>query len=676
MKALVLAGGSGTRLRPITHTSAKQLVPVANKPVLFYGLEAIRDAGITECGIVVGDTAPAIREAVGDGSDFGLKVTYLPQHAPLGLAHAVTVGAGFLGDDDFVMYLGDNFVVGGITELVTAFRREQPDAHIMLTRVPDPRQFGVAELDAAGRVIGLEEKPAAPKSDLALVGVYLFTAAVHEAIATLTPSARGEYEITEAISGLIASGKRVTSTIISGYWKDTGNVADMLEVNRAVLETMVPEIHGSVDASSELIGRVSVGAGAKVCGSRIVGPVVIGPGTEITGSYIGPFTSVAAGCLIADSEIEYSIVLRGASIRGVRRIEASLIGHDVEVTPAPTVPKAHRLVLGDHSRVQISSLRRLSMTRILVTGGAGFIGSHYVRRLVSEGGASVTVLDALTYAGNLASLEPVRSEVTFVHGDIRDAKLLADLLPGHDVVLNFAAETHVDRSIAGAAPFVATNVAGVQTLLQASLDAGVRTVIQISTDEVYGSIESGSWDEQAPVRPNSPYSAAKAGGDLIALAYARTYGLDVRVTRCCNNYGPYQYPEKVIPLFVTNLLDGEPVPLYGDGGNIREWVHVDDHCRGIQLVLEAGEPGRIYHIGGGVSLSNKELTGLLLDACGAGWDMVRQVPDRLGHDRRYALDDSLLRSMGYQPRTGFREGLESLVMWYEKNRSWWEALRK
>jgi len=316
------------------------------------------------------------------------------------------------------------------------------------------------------------------------------------------------------------------------------------------------------------------------------------------------------------------------------------------------------------------------MTRILVTGGAGFIGSHYVRRLVSEGGASVTVLDALTYAGNLASLEPVRSEVTFVHGDIRDAKLLADLLPGHDVVLNFAAETHVDRSIAGAAPFVATNVAGVQTLLQASLDAGVRTVIQVSTDEVYGSIESGSWDEQAPVRPNSPYSAAKAGGDLIALAYARTYGLDVRVTRCCNNYGPYQFPEKVIPLFVTNLLDGEPVPLYGDGGNIREWVHVDDHCRGIQLVLEAGEPGRIYHIGGDVSLSNKELTGLLLEACGAGWDMVRQVPDRLGHDRRYALDDSLLRSMGYQPRTGFREGLESLVMWYEKNRSWWEALKE
>lgn len=355
MKALVLAGGSGTRLRPITHTSAKQLVPVANKPVLFYGLEAIRDAGIVQTGIVVGDTAPAIRAAVGDGSAFGLDVTYIPQHAPLGLAHAVAIARDFLGDDDFVMYLGDNFIVGGITDLVAEFQRARPAAHIMLTRVPDPRQFGVAELDAAGRVVGLEEKPAAPKSDLALVGVYLFTPAVHEAVARLAPSARGELEITEAISALIAAGQPVTSTVISGYWKDTGNVTDMLEVNRMVLESLEPATDGIVDAASELIGRVVVGPGAKVTASRVVGPVIIGAGTEVTGSYIGPYTSVAADCLISDSEIEYSIVLRGASIRGVRRIEASLIGHDVQVRPAPPVRSAHQLVLGDHSRVQISS---------------------------------------------------------------------------------------------------------------------------------------------------------------------------------------------------------------------------------------------------------------------------------------------------------------------------------
>jgi glucose-1-phosphate thymidylyltransferase len=355
MKALVLSGGSGSRLRPITHTSAKQLVPVANKPVLFYGLEAIRDAGITDVGIVVGDTAPAIQEAVRDGGAFGLEVTYIRQDAPRGLAHAVLIAREFLGDDDFVMYLGDNFIVGGISSLVAEFGVGRPDAQILLTRVPDPRQFGVAELDAAGEVIGLEEKPQVPKSDLALVGVYIFTSAVHEAVRQLTPSWRGELEITEAIGWLIDNGRKVRSTTITGYWKDTGNVADMLEVNRMVLESLEPAQDGAVDAASELIGRVAVERGAEISGSRIVGPVIIGAGTKVSGSYLGPFTSVAADCVIADSEIEYSIVLRGASIRGVRRIEASLIGHDVEVTPAPSVPRAHRLVLGDHSKVQISS---------------------------------------------------------------------------------------------------------------------------------------------------------------------------------------------------------------------------------------------------------------------------------------------------------------------------------
>ena len=354
MKALVLAGGSGSRLRPITHTYAKQLLPVANKPVLFYGLEAIRDAGITDVGIVVGDSAPAIEDAVGDGSAFGLTAAYLRQDAPRGLAHAVIVARDFLADDDFVMYLGDNFIVGGITPLVEEFRSSRPDAQIMLTSVPDPRQFGVAELDTAGEVVGLEEKPQHPKSDLALVGVYIFTPAVHDAVSQLAPSWRGELEITEAIQWLIDQGRKVRSTTITGYWKDTGNVADMLEVNRMVLETIDPQVRGTVEAS-ELIGRVVVEAGAEVSRSRIVGPAIIGTGTRVSGSYVGPFTSVAQDCAIIDSEIEYSIVLRGALIQGVRRIEASLIGHDVEVTPSPNVPRAHRLILGDHSKVQICS---------------------------------------------------------------------------------------------------------------------------------------------------------------------------------------------------------------------------------------------------------------------------------------------------------------------------------
>jgi dTDP-glucose 4,6-dehydratase len=319
--------------------------------------------------------------------------------------------------------------------------------------------------------------------------------------------------------------------------------------------------------------------------------------------------------------------------------------------------------------------------RILVTGGAGFIGSHYVRTLLSGGypgceNASVTVLDKLTYAGNLANLDPVAGRFAFVRGDICDPALLAEVVPGHDAVVNFAAETHVDRSIAGAAEFVASNVTGVQVLLDACMSARVPKVVHVSTDEVYGSIPAGSWTEEAPLRPNSPYSAAKAGGDLIALAYARTYGLDVSITRCCNNYGPYQYPEKVIPLFVTNLLDGKPVPLYGDGLNVRGWIHADDHCRGIQLVLEDGEPGRVYHIGGDTELTNRDLTAAILQACGASWDMAIPVTDRKGHDRRYSLDDTLLRSMGYAPRVPFTDGLKATVEWYAANRPWWERLHR
>ncbi|MER7503233.1 dTDP-glucose 4,6-dehydratase [Nonomuraea pusilla] len=320
--------------------------------------------------------------------------------------------------------------------------------------------------------------------------------------------------------------------------------------------------------------------------------------------------------------------------------------------------------------------------RILVTGGAGFIGSHYVRSLLRGSydaceDVRVTVLDKLTYAGNPANLAAVagRPEYRFVHGDIADAALLAEVVPGHDAVVNFAAETHVDRSITGAADFVTTNVLGTQRLLQAALDADVRTFVQISTDEVYGSIAEGSWTEDEPLLPNSPYSAAKASADLLCRSYHRTYGLDVRVTRCSNNYGPYQYPEKIIPLFVTNLIDGRPVPLYGDGRNVREWLHVDDHCRAVQLVLEKGAPGEVYNVGGGVELTNLELTGRLLDAFGAGWDRVERVPDRPGHDLRYSVDSGKIRAIGYEPRVDFEQGLADVVRWYRDNPGWWRPLK-
>jgi dTDP-glucose 4,6-dehydratase len=323
--------------------------------------------------------------------------------------------------------------------------------------------------------------------------------------------------------------------------------------------------------------------------------------------------------------------------------------------------------------------------RILVTGGAGFIGSHYVRTLLSDGypgttygDAEVVVLDKLTYAGNLANLEPVVSSprLRFVEGDILDVGLVDDLVAGSDAVVHFAAESHVDRSILGAADFVMTNVVGTQTLLEAARRHEVARFVHVSTDEVYGSIDEGSWTEEQPLEPNSPYSASKAGSDLVARAYARTHGLPVCVTRCSNNYGPYQFPEKVIPLFVTNLMDGRPVPLYGDGLNVRDWLHVDDHCRGIHLVLEGGRPGEVYNIGGGTELTNTDLTERLLAASGAGWDAVERVEDRKGHDRRYSVDISKIsRELGYAPLVPFDEGLAQTVAWYQEHRGWWEPLR-
>ncbi|MEU7203624.1 dTDP-glucose 4,6-dehydratase [Streptomyces sp. NPDC045470] len=310
--------------------------------------------------------------------------------------------------------------------------------------------------------------------------------------------------------------------------------------------------------------------------------------------------------------------------------------------------------------------------RILVTGGAGFIGSHFVRSYA--GADEVTVLDKLTYAGNPANLTPAEGRFTFVHGDICDAELLRKVVPGHNVVVNFAAETHVDRSITGAGDFVRSNVLGVQCLMEACLDAGAPRVVHVSTDEVYGSIEAGSWDESAPLNPNSPYAAAKAGGDLIALAYARTHGLPVSITRCGNNYGPYQYPEKVIPLFTTRLLDGLKVPLYGDGRNVRDWIHVDDHCRAVRLVAERGEAGEVYHVAGTAELTNRELTARLLEALGAPWRCVEHVPDRKGHDRRYSLTDAKLRALGHTPRVTFERGLAETVAWYAANRRWWRPL--
>jgi glucose-1-phosphate thymidylyltransferase len=352
MKALVLSGGKGTRLRPITYTSAKQLVPVANKPVLFRVIETIRDVGITDIGIVIGDTGGEIRQAVGNGRRWGVNITYIEQEAPLGLAHAVKISRHFLQDDTFVMFLGDNCIQGGIAPLVKQFTDNQHNAQIVLKEVLDPRQFGVAELDEDGRIVGLVEKPPDPPSNLALVGIYMFDAHVWEAIETITPSFRGELEITDAIQWLIDQNYAVYPYVHDGWWIDTGKKDDLLEANRLLLDDLEPAIAGYVDRTSNLIGKVIVEAGAEIINSTIRGPAIIGEHTRILNAYIGPFTSIYHHCIIEDSEVEHSIVLEQSSIIDLpHRLEDSLIGRNVEVGRSMLKPKAYRLLIGDNSSV-------------------------------------------------------------------------------------------------------------------------------------------------------------------------------------------------------------------------------------------------------------------------------------------------------------------------------------
>jgi len=353
MKGLILSGGKGTRLYPLTYTSAKQLIPVANKPVLFRVIETLRDAGISDIGVVVGDTASEIKNAVGDGSRWGVKITYIPQEAPLGLAHAVKISRDFLGDDRFVMFLGDNVIQGGLAPLLREFADSDYNCQIVLTRVAEPEHYGIAQLDN-GRIVRLIEKPQEPPSDLALVGIYMFDSNVFEAVNAIKPSWRGELEITDAIQYLVDKSYRVYPHVHTGWWIDTGKPIDMLAANSLVLEEINHTVEGHVDKDSLLEGRVTVEKGAEIINSRIRGPAIIGQATRIVNSYVGPFTSIYHHCLIENSEIEHSIVLEHCRIADLpARVEDSLIGRHVQLTRSPIKPKAYKLTLGDHSQVGI-----------------------------------------------------------------------------------------------------------------------------------------------------------------------------------------------------------------------------------------------------------------------------------------------------------------------------------
>ena len=353
MKGLILSGGKGTRLRPITHTSAKQLVPVANKPVLFYGIEAMAAAGIVDVGIIIApETGDEIRAAAGDGSRFGVAITYVEQDSPLGLAHASLTAEAYLDGDPFVMYLGDNLLQGGITELVASFRASGPDALILLTPVDDPQNYGVAELEG-DRVVRLVEKPADPATDLALVGVYMFTAGIHDAARAIEPSNRGELEITDAIQYLVDEGRRVEPHIVRGWWKDTGRLEDMLEANRLVLDRIEPRVDGEL-LDSQCDGRVVVEAGARLERTTVRGPAIIGAGAHITDAYIGPYTSIGEGCIITDAEVEHSILLECSQVTNLEgRMESSLLGRNVKIARGVRQPRAYRFMVGDNSEIGI-----------------------------------------------------------------------------------------------------------------------------------------------------------------------------------------------------------------------------------------------------------------------------------------------------------------------------------
>jgi glucose-1-phosphate thymidylyltransferase len=358
MKALILAGGEGTRLRPITHTRAKQLVPVANKPILFYGIEAMVTAGIKEIGVITGATGPEVRAALGDGSDFAASITYIPQEAPLGLAHCVLIARDFLGDDDFVMYLGDNLLEQDLAAFIAAFEAartsaDPPSAQILLKHVPDPQRFGIAKLDDDGHVVELVEKPDDPPSNLALVGVYLFDPTIHEAVRSIAPSGRGELEITDAVQWLITNGKRVRTELLTGWWIDTGKLTPLLEANRLLLEKIETRIDGSVDEASSVDGRVVIAEGAQIVNSTIRGPVAVGRDTRVVDSFIGPFSAIGNGCEILHSEVEHAVVMDGSKVLHIPRLEDSLIGREALVERSAKKPRALRLMVGDHCQIDV-----------------------------------------------------------------------------------------------------------------------------------------------------------------------------------------------------------------------------------------------------------------------------------------------------------------------------------
>lgn len=609
MKGVILSGGSGTRLRPLTRVTSKQLLPVYNKPMIYYPLRTLLRAGIRDVLIIVApEHSGDYINLLGSGREFGANFTYEVQDKPLGLAQGLSLAESFADGDAVTMILGDNIFEDDFTDQIRSF---QKGAMIFAKQVPDPERFGVVEFDERGQVLSIEEKPKHPKSNYAQTGLYIYEGNVFDKIRTLKPSARGEYEITD-LHNIYLREDTLSTGIVKGQWVDAGTFESLFQ-------------------SAELARSLALRENPQL--------------SENPNREKGPFSGFQ------------------------KQHEAG----NFDVFFGMTFPPKKEL--------GSASLPKPSKKRVLITGGAGFMGSnmiHYLLRSYQD--IEIVNFDKLTYAGNLKNLIDVEkdSRYTFVRGDIADQKAIEELFSKYtfDVVINYAAETHVDRSIIDPSAFLRTDVIGTYNLLEATKKYHVERMIQISTDEVFGEISDGEFFESSPFQPNSPYSASKAGGDHLCRSYFQTYKTPVIVTHSCNFYGPYQYPEKLIPLFITNLLDGKKVPLYGHGEQIREWIFTEDHCRAIDILLHEGEIGQVYNIGTGERRKNIEVTKMILATLGKDASFIEHVEDRPGHDVRYAVNsDKIRRIHNWKPEHTFEERLLDVVQWYQDNQSWWKEIK-
>lgn len=793
MKGIILAGGSGTRLYPLTISTSKQLLPVYDKPMVFYPLSVLMDAGIRDVLII---STPAdigkFEKLLGDGSDLGIRISYAVQPSPDGLAQAFIIGKEFIGGEPCAMILGDNLFCGeGFGPLL---RDAAADAAAGMStifgyRVKDPQRFGVVGFDAGGNVTDIEEKPKNPKSDYAVTGLYFYSGDVSELAETIVPSDRGELEITDLNGIYLRKGTLKVKLLDDSFrWWDTGTFDSLMEASEYVRDCFAetgftvdsPE-HAAYEKGwiskekllslADRYGKSPYGAylrriaGAERDGEdnrhrdrdrraeghrtegvqgfpwiflRVVQQKRLRRGWHMLrfrpGQPVGfvkrgpqrtPFPDKPSADETGAGARRGGLRRRGGPPQGKSHVREVVRGDPVrgelQAVPdtqgiRPRVPGAQRegrLLLqmrrflpserrgrhhverpghrdrvagrrGDHPQRQgqetpVPEGPPMSRT-VVVTGGAGFIGSNFIFHMRKEHPEDrIVCMDSLTYAGNIETLKGVMGDDSFVFSktDIRDRpsveRVIGEYSP--DCIVNFAAESHVDRSIKDPQIFLETNIIGTSVLMDVAVEHGVKRFHQVSTDEVYGDLPLDRKDllftEETPLHTSSPYSSSKAGADLLAMAYGRTYGLPVTISRCSNNYGPYQFPEKLIPLMATKALNGERLPVYGDGLNVRDWLYVEDHCRAVDLILGKGRPGQVYNVGGNNEKANIDIVKYILSYLGKPESLIEYVEDRKGHDRRYAIDASKIRrELGWAPETDFASGIAKTVGWYLANREW------